>query len=146
MKKINILLVILWMIVIFSFSSDIGSESSSKSDGLTKHIVDFISDITNIEASSVEDTITLIVRKGAHILEYLILGILVINVLKDYYDINYKYCLIGLLICYIYACSDEVHQLFVPGRSGKIIDTFVDLVGSSIGVFSYYLIRKKCKN
>ena len=66
--------------------------------------------------------------------------------ISHYYDINYKYCLIGLLICYIYACSDEVHQLFVPGRSGKIIDTFVDLVGSSIGVFSYYLIRKKCKN
>ena len=67
------------------------------------------------------------------------------NVLKDYYNINYKYCLISLLICYIYSCTDEFHQLFIPGRSGKLVDTFIDLFGSAIGVFSYNLLRNNVK-
>ena len=38
------------------------------------------------------------------------------------------------LISYLYALSDELHQAFVPGREGKIIDTIIDLLGIVIGI------------
>ena len=37
----------------------------------------------------------------------------------------FEYVLISLL----YACSDEMHQLLVPGRSGRMIDVGIDMAG-----------------
>ena len=39
-----------------------------------------------------------------------------------------------MLIVIGYACTDEFHQLFVPGRSGQITDVMIDTLGGSIGV------------
>ena len=36
---------------------------------------------------------------------------------------------IAVLISLLYACSDEMHQLLVPGRSGKMIDVGIDMAG-----------------
>ena len=46
LKKFNIILLIIWLIVIFVFSQDNGSSSSSKSDGIATLIVNVIGDIT----------------------------------------------------------------------------------------------------
>ena len=43
--------------------------------------------------------------------------------------------IVSLLICVIYALSDEIHQLFIIGRSGNIIDVLIDSLGSIIGIF-----------
>ena len=147
MKKLNIVLLIIWLIVIFLFSSDVGSSSSQKSDSLAQLIVDVISDITGHDYTGSKldnmiDTCIVIVRKGAHFLEYFILGILVINVIKDYKELNIKICLIGILLCMIYAISDEIHQLFVPDRTGKITDVLIDTSGNTISIYTYYLIHK----
>ena len=83
------------------------------------------------------------VRKSAHFIEFFILGLLVINVVKDYYKINYKYLIICILFCLIYSISDEVHQIYVLGRSCRIKDVIIDTIGSSIGVIIYYLIYKR---
>ena len=34
-----------------------------------------------------------------------------------------------------YAATDEVHQAFVPGRHGAVLDVLVDAVGVLIGVY-----------
>lgn len=34
----------------------------------------------------------------------------------------------------IYACTDEIHQLFVPGRSGQFRDVMIDSLGAFIGI------------
>ena len=83
---------------------------------------------------------TLIVRKTAHFLEYLILGILVINVLKDHLKINKKTLLYALLFCVVYAISDEIHQLFSAERTCRILDVFIDSLGASLGIFVYLVI------
>ena len=147
MKKLNILLLIIWLIAIFIFSNDVGSSSSEKSDSIATLIVEFISDITgndytDSKLNDMIDTCVVIVRKGAHFLEYFILGILVINVIKDYKELNVKICIISILLCMLYAISDEVHQLFVPDRTGKITDVLIDTSGSSLSVFTYYLMYK----
>jgi len=50
----------------------------------------------------------------------------------------------SLLFSYIYALSDEFHQSFVPGRTGLLRDTLIDLVGIYIPyLLSKYFVRSK---
>lgn len=126
-KKINLFLIIVWMIFIFimsSFNADISSNQSG-------FIVNTISNIFNINNL---DLLTLIIRKLAHFTEYFILGLLLYN-----YDKN---ILKAIIICFIYAISDEVHQLFIIGRSFQIKDILIDALGSICGV---YFIKKISK-
>ena len=133
MKRIvSISLVIIWMTVIFIMSSFNSGDSSNQSDFIVNIIVS-IFNINNI------DIISIIIRKTAHYTEYLILGILVSNMLKYYNKKSY----ISIIICILYAISDEVHQLYVPGRSCQILDMFIDTIGSSTGIIIYNILRKK---
>ena len=148
MRKFSIILLILWMIVIFMFSQESADSSSEKSDSVANVLVDIISnvtgkDYTGNEFINVLDNCIVIVRKSAHFLEYLILGILMINVVKNYKDINNCLFFISLLFCIMYAISDEVHQLFIPGRSCEILDVLIDSTGSLIGIFIYYLFNSR---
>lgn len=43
--------------------------------------------------------------------------------------------------CFLYACSDEIHQLFVPGRSGKFTDVLIDSAGALLAVLVCFFIR-----
>lgn len=139
MKKIiNILLLIIWVIVVFMLSNDNGATSSGKSDGIAYFIA------SKINIMSTKDLIFLI-RKMAHLTEYLILGILLINMLKDYNKVNIKLVIITILFCFSYAISDEVHQLFIDNRSGKFTDVLIDTLGSIIGTIIYYILIKRKK-
>lgn len=130
MKKINsVILVIVWMIFIFvmsSFNSDI---SSSQSD----IAVNFISNLFQIDSVN---NISFIIRKLAHFIEYFILGLLVFNMIKFYN----KRWICAIVICMLYAISDEIHQIFVLGRSCQITDILIDSLGAVIGV---YLLKYK---
>lgn len=86
------------------------------------------------------NTLRFIVRKCAHIGEYFILGILVYNMFK-YHDVK-NIVIISILICIIYACTDEIHQLFISDRTGKLIDVFIDSLGSILGIYSIKVLRK----
>lgn len=130
-KKISVILVILWMILIFIMSSYSGNDSSNQSN----FIVNIISSIFNINNI---DILSLIVRKLAHFTEYFILGLLVYNMI---YNLNKKKYM-SIIICILYAISDEIHQLFVVGRSCNIIDMLIDSCGSISGVYFLYLIYK----
>ena len=46
----------------------------------------------------------------------------------------------------LYACSDEVHQTFVAGRSGEVLDVLIDTVGGSLATILYYLIYRRKKH
>lgn len=134
-KKISIILMIIWMAFIFIMSSFDSAESGSQSN----IIVNIIANIFKINNYEV---ISFIVRKIAHFMEYLILGILVTNV----FNVHGKKQYISIIVCIIYAISDEIHQLFVPGRSCQIFDMFIDSLGSSTGTLIFCLIKKLRKN
>lgn len=130
-KRINILLVIIWMILIFIMSSFNSTESSNQSN----FIVDIIANIFNTTNINI---LSLIIRKLAHFTEYFILGILVYNLIHSYDKKIY----IGIIICVLYAISDEIHQLFVPGRSCQLLDILIDSMGSIAGTYLLCFIKR----
>ena len=58
--------------------------------------------------------------------------------LKDNKNKTVNSTIIGIL----YAITDEIHQLFVPGRSGRILDIGIDSLGVITGIFIYKLLEK----
>jgi hypothetical protein len=50
-----------------------------------------------------------------------------------------RLALAGVLISILYAVSDEVHQLFVPGRSGSIGDVLLDSTGIGFAFLVYFI-------
>jgi VanZ family protein len=75
--------------------------------------------------------------KTLHLIEYAILGFLVVYPLSK--------IPISILVSYLYAITDEIHQNFTPGRGPKFSDTLIDLVGITIGVFIFKLLLKYLK-
>lgn len=146
-KVIKIILVLLWMVMIFLLSNEEAVKSSKKSDGLIIKSVELFTgkSLSDQEKEKVLKYLVFPVRKCAHLSLYLILGILVISLLREYMVINTKLVLLSLLICFLYACSDEIHQLFVPGRSGEVRDVLIDILGACLGVSFYYLVFRKKK-
>ena len=125
-------LLILWMLFIFIMSSFNGIMSSNQSGSIAVLIYNLF-DISDTEK------VSFIVRKCAHVSEFFILGILVINLVSKY-NVKHIY-LISFIICVLYASSDEFHQLFVPGRSGQVTDVLIDLIGVVLGLLLVFLIR-----
>ena len=138
MKKITIkiILVIIWMIVIFCFSNQEATDSSKLSDGFIKNT---ISRVIHDDSESAIKKFVKPVRKSAHFCVYLILGLLVMNC----FNINKKYILYSVIICMLYSISDEVHQIFVPGRSCELLDIFIDTCGSFIGIITMNKIKSR---
>lgn len=149
-KLFHSILVIIWMLVIFNFSSQNGYKSTKTSDVVTSMVVNVTTSVTNKDIpreevkKKVEDS-TFLVRKTAHFTEYLILGILVLQLLSDYTKINKRMLIVSLIICYLYAVSDEVHQIFISGRTAKVLDTFIDGAGSLVGIAIYSIYQSKCR-
>lgn len=125
---------LLWMFLIFLMSSFDATESTNQSN----FIVNIITNIFKIENI---ELLSFIIRKLAHFTEYLILGLLVANMFTKN-NINNLY-LISIILCIIYATSDEIHQLFVPGRACQLRDILIDSIGTITGVYLYKLINTK---
>ena len=54
-----------------------------------------------------------------------------------------KYTLaMSILFSFLYACTDELHQIFVPGRSAQFRDVLIDTLGASFGIAITYLTIK----
>ena len=62
-----------------------------------------------------------------------------INALRRSGVYGYRSIVLVLLICVLYAISDEVHQLFVPDRGGEVKDIIIDSVGATVGIGVYLL-------
>lgn len=143
-KVINIILIILWMGLIFVLSNDTAEESSKKSDGLIVRCVQDIikRDLSTKEKEGVLKYLVKPVRKSAHFFLYFVLGVLIINLFKSFELFNYKTIILAILLCFLYACSDEIHQLFIKGRSCEVRDILIDTIGSLSGISVYYLFSK----
>ena len=138
MKVVKICFLVLWMALIFSFSNQKDVDSSKVSDGFIDRTVVkiykiFNENITKEKENEIIEKYTYPIRKFAHYTLYFILGILSFLVVKDY-SINKKLIIYSLLICFLYACSDEFHQLFIIGRSARVLDVMIDTFGSLCGI------------
>lgn len=136
--KINkrLIYILLWMLLIFVFSHTSGEKSSEQS-GLLLKLLEIFS-ITVPEKYL--EIVSFLIRKIAHITEYFVLTYLI---LKYTSELKVKeYLFYSSLVAFLYACSDEFHQTFIPGRAGLITDVLVD----SIGIFLALVIWKQFRN
>jgi len=134
--------------LIFSLSNQPASDSTELSDGFISNTIGnvykvFNKNISSDELNDIKVKYTHPVRKMAHFTIYMILGILVTLLVREYNVSFYKCLFISLLVCLLYSISDEVHQLFVSGRSGEIRDVLIDTSGSFIGIFIFNKLFKK---
>ena len=144
------ILVILWMIVIFIFSAADGDESSKTSGWVGRMIgsifhSDF-EDWTEEEQEAYAEKIEYPIRKAAHATEYAVLALLFFGALT--FDGKKRY-IFSWIFTVLYACTDEFHQLFVPGRAGRLFDVGVDSLGALAGLLilaGCLLIRRRFRN
>ncbi len=74
----------------------------------------------------------LMIRKFAHLFEYGLLAYLLARALAGTGWPVQRVLWVGLLLCVLYAASDEWHQTFVPGRYGKVRDVALDSLGAAL--------------
>ena len=78
-----------------------------------------------------------LIRKLAHFFAYMFLGLLIYFAYQGNYAVAFT-----LTISLLFAITDEVHQLFIPGRSGEMRDVLIDVGGAAFGLIILRLINK----
>lgn len=120
---------------IFFFSAQPGDDSSQLSNGFIQSILTAFSRITGIESADVQklmEMLSLPVRKGAHVTEYIVLYLSLALAMHVSRLREYRWIILSMLITFLYACTDEFHQTFVPGRAGRFTDVLIDCTGALI--------------
>ncbi len=132
------LLVIFWMGIICFLSAQTATESNQLSGHTIRILIpifmpEFI-DMSQAQQKEIVVNLQYVVRNIAHILMYFILGILCMCTLIPYeFKLKVK-VITALLICTVYAATDELHQLFMDGRGFQFSDIFLDFCGALFGV------------
>lgn len=135
-SRMLLILTLVWMAVIFGFSSQ-NADASMEASGLVSEKLLSLAEMLfgGHPPAFIAEIISqgnYFVRKAGHFIEYLILGCLTTGWAGDIWK-RYSFRA-SLLICVLYAVSDEVHQLFVPGRAGLISDVLLDSAASLVGI------------
>jgi len=73
--------------------------------------------------------------------EYALLAALTARALVWRGKLRFSFLAAALGLAALYALSDEIHQLFVPGRSFELRDLALDITGAAVGLAGYSLIR-----
>ena len=130
-------LLLVWMILIFCFSAQPAKESGEVSGTLAYRMITIADEITGNRLSGHQkemyaDLLNPPLRKAAHMTEYAVLAALLFLFLACMDVTKQRCCLFCILLSFLYAASDELHQLFVPGRSGSVKDVLIDGTGAVI--------------
>lgn len=136
-KEIFLSLAIIWMLVIFVFSAQKSEESTKLSNGAGRYVVTTVNEVMDKgwNEETVEEYALAIdhpVRKLAHATEYAILALLWFGVLASKPQ--------AVVIAFLYACTDEFHQLFVPGRAGLFADVLIDTSGAAAAMLVVWFV------
>lgn len=150
MKKIKVVWCILsvaLMALIFFFSHQTADVSSDTSGPLARLLAKVLSLIFKGRAyETVLWVCQWIVRKSAHFILFAFLGVCVYNTLN--FGTRKSRVVIAVIICILYAISDEIHQICIPGRAGRIGDVLIDGTGSisAIAILmrsAHYALKKR---
>lgn len=141
------ILAVLWMVIIFIFSAQSKEESSEVSGGISDRILSiggwFLH--LNIDEETlgfIALTVERIIRKGAHMAEFAILALLLYVWLERWQISQQRRYWAAAVLAALYACTDELHQLFVPGRAGRVSDVLIDSVGAVVGLAVFLILWK----
>jgi VanZ family protein len=132
------MVVVLWMVLIYRFSAQVADESNKLSTGVTEIVIETVEKIAP-EFDFDTEALNGIIRKNAHFLMYFLLGIFVFSAIGSNVPLRQRF-VAALLICSLYAATDEVHQMFVPGRGPAVMDVFIDSSGTCMGILVYLAV------
>ena len=151
-RLLSALAVLLWMAVIYIFSAQTGAVSGDTSGRIVKLVVGFFYPNFNSLSPDLQTEIMTawhtVIRKGAHFSEYAVLAALSANAIRTYNLSKLWRAVIPVGVGFLYAASDEIHQLFVADRAGSFKDVCIDTAGALFGTLSFYgiyLLIKKIK-
>jgi VanZ family protein len=139
MKKRTIIYYIpafVMMFIIFNFSTQNGTQSGSLSDS----IYYFINGLIHLPLS--KDLATFIIRKCAHMTEYGVYALTLLYAFKHTKKLKLSPYPLSVVCAFLYACTDEMHQFFVSGRSAQFRDVMIDTCGALLFILVAYLIHR----
>lgn len=144
-------LAIVWMCIIFAFSAQTKEESGAVSESFTYQMVSstrmfFHLDLSDERVKEIADAIEGLVRKAAHMTEYGILSVLLYIWIGQWEIAFWRRGWMAVCAAAVYAATDEIHQLFVMGRSGRFSDVCIDSAGAAAGVLVFALLVKLVKH
>lgn len=156
-RKIWTVLTLLWMLLIFMMSGADDEASRAQSGSvctfLCETFVEGFEEMTPEEQQRFEEALSFPIRKCAHFAEYTILGVLLTLTAAAWFPAGVREgetgavprpCASGsflvrfggpFLAGLLYAVTDEIHQLYVPGRAGQLRDVLIDACGVFFGIF-----------
>lgn len=148
-RVIATVLLIAWMVMIFCFSAQTATESSNTSGKFITEVVRFFysdfEEMSKVDQAELVESFQFVVRKGAHISVYAVLGGLAFAAVMTYKKLSIELRLfLNVVICIGYSVSDEIHQHYVPGRSCEIRDVIFDSSGALTAILLLLLITR-CK-
>lgn len=145
---------IIWMLVIFNLSGQVGQASGRLSLQVTEKIVDVIEVVRGgDEEDAYRLTVKLhpYVRKLAHMTEYGILyTLLMLSFLASM--VTTRSMSFSILMSFLYACMDEFHQTFVSSRAGQFTDVCIDMTGVltavtvTLFIYSFWQERNRAES
>jgi len=147
-RWIALLVVVLSVCMIYGFSSDDGGQSGEKSRWVAEQIArvryaDFKSWPEARREKVIEDW-QYPVRKGAHLSEYALLGFGCGLLAAAWGKGKRGRRFFGaFLLALLVASSDEIHQIFVAGRTASPVDVGIDMIGVSIGIAVAALVGRR---
>ena len=133
-RRILIVLLVIWMVTVFCLSHQNGDSSGN----LSRAIAMFFADGDQEMATNIEP----VVRKVAHMTEYAVGALLFYGILLTYPNYTTKKRIImTFAFIILYAATDEFHQSFINSRNGSFWDVCIDTFGGAIGVAAVYIIE-----
>ena len=141
-KRTGMILLIFGLLIVFGifcFSAQTGEESGNISQNFTEKFLSFFG-LRDADVNKTEH----ILRKCAHVLEYAFLGAVLYALALCIPKIQKNVCLPPLLsfgVSVVYAVTDEIHQMFIPGRGPSVRDVLLDGLGALIGILAVMSVR-----
>lgn len=135
---------LLWNMLIFHFSNQSGMVSQNSSDHMLHFFGKLFPFIDINQGDSFFQIFSFFIRKSAHMFLFFILFFLTFSMLSFFLKKNTLQ--ISFLLVFLRALLDEIHQLFIPGRSGELKDVFIDMFGAFLALLFLLFLKKRKKN
>lgn len=135
-------LTVVIMITIFCFSHQEADKSQQVSDNFTKKVLSVsksFKQLSETKQTEIVKSVQFSVRKAAHFSVFVALGISLFSAMLLTFN-KKRLWLYALIICVLYAVSDEIHQIFIVGRACRIGDMFIDTMGALSGILIVLII------
>jgi len=132
--------VIAWMILIFVGSTDVLSAEHT-----SRYLAPFLRWLDPHISFPTIAHVNILLRKLGHLTEYGILAALLWSALRvTLRSISMStIAVVALVICAVFAASDEFHQSFVPSRTPSENDIMIDICGAILGLTICLLLAQR---